>query len=78
MFRSLALYALVGATGACTVTRDPPNLVGQDIRLTVMHTSDIHSRLFPYTFVPTRFDREDGLLPENGPFGGAARMSTII
>ena len=78
MFRTTALLALVGATGACTVTRDPPNLVGQDIRLTIMHTSDIHSRLFPYTFVPTRFDREDGLLPENGPFGGAARMSTII
>jgi 5'-nucleotidase/UDP-sugar diphosphatase len=72
-----ALLSL-GAAAGCTVTREPPNLVGQDIRLTIMHTSDIHSRIFPYTFVPTRFDREDGLLEDNGPFGGAARMATVI
>jgi 5'-nucleotidase / UDP-sugar diphosphatase len=78
--RPLAALAVVGALagGSCTVTRDAPNLVGQDVRLTVIHTSDIHSRLFPYTFVPNRFDRDYGLLPENGPFGGAARMATII
>ena len=75
--RSIALAALV-SFAACTVTRDEPDLVGQDIRLTVIHTSDIHSRLFPYTFVPTRFDQDDGLIKENGPFGGAARMATII
>ncbi len=73
---ALALAALSAA--GCTVTRDAPNLVGQDVRLTVIHTSDIHSRLFPYTFVPNRFDRDYGLLPENGPFGGAARMATIV
>jgi 2',3'-cyclic-nucleotide 2'-phosphodiesterase (5'-nucleotidase family) len=26
-----------------------PNLIGQDIRLTFIHTADIHSRLFPIT-----------------------------
>lgn len=75
--RTLALAALLGLA-ACTVTRDEPDLVGQDIRLTIIHTSDIHSRLFPYTFVPTRFDQDDGLLKDNGPFGGAARMATVI
>jgi 5'-nucleotidase / UDP-sugar diphosphatase len=75
--RTIALAAVVGSA-ACTVTRDEPNLVGQDIRLTFIHTSDIHSRLFPYTFVPTRFDQDDGLLKDNGPFGGAARMATVI
>jgi 5'-nucleotidase len=60
---------------ACTVERDQPNLVGQDIRLTFIHTSDIHSRLFPYDFQPNRFDAEDGLLIS--PFGGVARMATI-
>ena len=75
--RTIALAALV-PLAACTVTRDEPDLVGQDIRLTVIHTSDIHSRLFPYTFVPTRFDQDDGLLKDNGPFGGAARMATVI
>ncbi len=72
----LALLALV-SLGACTVEREQPNLVGQDIRLTLIHTSDIHSRLFPYTTVPNRFEREDGLLAQNGPFGGVARMATI-
>ena len=66
------------AGAGCTVTRDPPKLVGQDIRLTIIHTADIHSRLFPYTFSPNKFDQDYGLLKDNGPFGGAARMSTII
>jgi 5'-nucleotidase / UDP-sugar diphosphatase len=76
--RAAVLAVVALAAPACTVTRESPNLVGQDVRLTVMHTSDIHSRLFPYTFVPNRFDRDYGLVPENGPFGGAARMATII
>jgi 5'-nucleotidase len=81
MFRPFAVLALL-APAACTVTRDSPNLVGQDVRLTVMHTSDIHSRLFPYSFAPTRFDREDGLEPDPNQTrvvaGGAARMASII
>ena len=75
---ALAAAALSAASAACTVTRDEPVLVGQDIRLTIIHTSDIHSRIFPYTFVPTRFDEDDGLIKDNGPFGGAARMATVI
>ena len=65
------------AASACTVDRPQPNLVGQDIRLTLIHTSDIHSRLFPYTFKPNTFDQGYGLLPVNAPFGGIARMATI-
>jgi len=80
---TLAGFALALATAAtlaagCTVERDPPNLVGQDVRVTMIHTSDIHSRLFPYTFVPNRFDEGHGLLFENRPFGGLANMTTII
>ncbi len=71
-----ACLAAVGAIG-CTVDREPPNLVGQDVRLTFIHTSDIHSRLFPYTFVPNRFEREYGLVAANAPFGGLARMATV-
>lgn len=70
----LAVYCLAG----CTVERPQPNLVGQDIRLTIIHTSDIHSRLFPYNFVPNRFEEEYGLLPANAPFGGIARIATIV
>lgn len=75
---AILIAGLAVLVAACTVHRDPPNLKGQDVRITVMHTSDIHSRLFPYTFVPNRFDQGYGLLPENGPFGGVARMATIV
>jgi 5'-nucleotidase len=73
----VALWALSVGTG-CTVERPQPNLVGQDIHLTVIHTSDIHSRLFPYNFVPNTFDQDYGLLPANAPFGGIARIATIV
>ena len=62
----------------CTVERPQPNLVGQDIRVTIIHTSDIHSRLFPYNFVPNTFDQDYGLLPINAPFGGIARITTLV
>jgi len=61
---------------ACTVSQEQPNLVGQDIRMTFIHTSDIHSRLFPYNFVPNVFDRNYGLT--KAPFGGIARMATLV
>src|ERR1051326_2977101 len=70
--------AVLCLLAACTVSQNQPNLVGQDIRLTIIHTSDIHSRLFPYHFVPNKFDQDYGLLPGNGPYGGAARMAAII
>lgn len=71
------VVATVCLAAGCTVERPQPNLVGQDIRLTIIHTSDIHSRLFPYNFVPNTFDQDYGLLPANAPFGGIARMATI-
>ncbi|MDQ3341381.1 MAG: bifunctional metallophosphatase/5'-nucleotidase [Myxococcota bacterium] len=74
MLTRLATAAVVFVAG-CTVQQEQPNLVGQDIRLTFIHTSDIHSRLFPYTFVPNTFDRADGL--QVAPYGGIARIATI-
>ena len=65
------------ALGGCLVRQDQPDLVGQDIRLTVIHTSDIHSRLFPYNFVPNVFDQGYGLASEGGPFGGMARIAAV-
>lgn len=72
------MAAAVAAATACTQHRDPPNLVGQDVRVTLLHTSDIHSRLFPYYQVPNRFDEGYGLLEENQPFGGIAQIATIV
>lgn len=71
-----ALLALLCV--ACTVERTPPKLQGQDVRLTFIHTSDIHSRLFPYHFVPGRIDQDYGLIAGHGPFGGIARMAAIV
>jgi 5'-nucleotidase/UDP-sugar diphosphatase len=73
--RTAVVAAVLACAAACTVEREQPDLVGQDIRLTFIHTSDIHSRLFPYEFQPNRFDAEDGLI--QGPYGGVARMATI-
>lgn len=71
----VVVFGLALAIGACTVHQEQPNLVGQDIRLTFIHTSDIHSRLFPYNMIPNTFDEEDGL--QVGPFGGVARIATL-
>lgn len=70
---------LIGlALPGCTVESDAPDLRGVPVRLTLLHTSDIHSRMFPYDMVPQFTDEELGLHEENGPFGGAARMATIL
>ncbi len=53
-------------------------LAGQEVRLTLLHTSDIHSRLIPYDFAPLKTDVDLGLIPEAGPFGGATRMAAIV
>jgi 2',3'-cyclic-nucleotide 2'-phosphodiesterase (5'-nucleotidase family) len=73
-----AVLAAAVQGGGCTVRRTQPNLVGQDIRLTIIHTADIHSRLFPYNFVPNSTDTMLNLLPGNGPFGGIARIATLV
>ncbi|HLL55291.1 MAG TPA: bifunctional UDP-sugar hydrolase/5'-nucleotidase, partial [Myxococcaceae bacterium] len=56
-------------------TQLPP---GRQVHLTVLHTSDIHSRLIPYDFTPLRTDQDLGLIPEMGPFGGATRLAALV
>lgn len=73
----LGLWCALVAT-ACTIEQPQPDLAGQDIRFTIIHTSDIHSRLFPYHFTPNKFDQDFGLLPGSGPYGGVARISTLV
>src|SRR5215813_12100780 len=57
-YRLVCLYIL--AIG-CTEQRAAPDLRGQDVRLTILHTADIHSRLVPYHFVPGKIDSDLGL-----------------
>jgi 2',3'-cyclic-nucleotide 2'-phosphodiesterase (5'-nucleotidase family) len=54
------------------------SLKDRDVALTILHTSDIHSRILSYRLEPGRSDIEFGLDPELNPFGGMARISTII
>jgi len=70
--------AAVLASSACTVRRAQPDLVGQDLPLTIIHTADLHSRLFPYNFAPSAADQDRGLSPSNAPFGGIARIATRV
>ena len=56
--------AILLATVACYRVTEQPNLAGQDVRLTVLHTSDIHSRLLPYFQSPGLIDRGLGLCAE--------------
>ena len=64
--------------GACTYVSPTPDITGQDIRLTVLHISDIHARILPYDMVPNTTDQNLGLLKDRGPYGGIARMAHII
>jgi 2',3'-cyclic-nucleotide 2'-phosphodiesterase (5'-nucleotidase family) len=62
----------------CTVRGEHIDLTGQDVRLTVLHTSDIHSRILPFDFAPLKPDRDLGLEQGVGPYGGAARLAALI
>jgi 2',3'-cyclic-nucleotide 2'-phosphodiesterase (5'-nucleotidase family) len=80
LLRCLAFLALGLLHGSClpVVEGRDLDLAGQQVRLTILHTSDLHSRLLPYDFRPLRTDVDLGLIPEAGPFGGVARMASII
>jgi 5'-nucleotidase len=89
-----ALLALLPAaimTEGCslfptTVEAPPPAITGQDVHLTLIHTSDTHSRMLPYDFTPTYTDNQLGL-PDaetlgceaaDRCYGGMARLGWVI
>ncbi|MFO8070769.1 MAG: bifunctional UDP-sugar hydrolase/5'-nucleotidase [Polyangia bacterium] len=75
-------FALAAACGLCAFTciysGDNPDLAGRDVRLTILHTSDIHSRILPYEHTPMYTEEKLGLVGGRGPYGGIARVSHII
>ncbi len=83
LLRSAALAgATVAATAGALGCSDPaptPTLQGQ-VHLTFIHTSDIHSRLFPYNLQLGQIDAGLGLGSTDAVVnvGGAARVSHII
>lgn len=83
------LAALVGASSlpACSSSTSPtearpcgPGEKACEVSLTILHTSDIHSRLFPYEQVITQVDATLGLGELNtvANVGGVGRMSYVL
>ena len=70
--------ASMAATGCVVNEGEKVDLSGQDVLLTLIHTSDIHSRLLPYDMEVGEVDQGLGLSQDNGPFGGAARLAYLV
>ena len=82
--RLLAVPALGAALCAAALTgcpaRQPAEHVDGQVRVTLLHTSDIHSRLFPYDMQIAQTDAALGLGADATivDVGGAARISHIL
>jgi 5'-nucleotidase len=76
--RSLLLLFVMVALLACTVEGEEYNLQNQQVSVTFFHTSDIHAKMFPWKGYLNIFDRSDGLSPVHEPFGGIARLATVL
>ena len=76
---TLLCVAAALCAAACTVDTPPVETRDQDLRVSLFHTTDWHSRVLPYNIVDVgRNDQNLGLLPQNNPFGGAARLATLL
>src|SRR4051794_10755438 len=83
IFAVLGLGALTGSQPGCSSAEATgPCPPGQtcDVGLTILHTADIHSRLFPYEQVITQVDATLGLgeLNQVADIGGVARVAYVI
>jgi 5'-nucleotidase/UDP-sugar diphosphatase len=76
---ALALAPASLTAGGCSTDVPPTKLQGQ-VHLTLIHTSDIHSRLFPYNVKLGQVDAGLGLgtADQIANIGGVARMSHIV
>jgi 5'-nucleotidase/UDP-sugar diphosphatase len=90
-FALLALgIGLSAAPAACTDDSAPTEVCGRDAKgvanpfcqtnLTILHTGDVHSRLFPYDLEITQIDSQLGLGTLNtvANVGGIARLSYVL
>ncbi len=82
----LALFTAGCSLVPTTVDAPPPAITGQDVRLTLLHTSDLHSRMLPYHYAPLYTDNTLGMPDadelcceaEDRCYGGMARLSWVI
>ena len=74
-----AVLMLGAGLSACTTDLETDDIdFASGIRLTVIHTGDIHSRLLPYDMDLTTTDERLGMVQSHEPFGGIARAATEI
>ena len=78
MFRQLSILLLLVLGIGCAEEHETPAIGDETVRLTFLHTSDIHGRLLPYRMEVTYTDSHLGLVQENQPFGGIARVAHIV
>ncbi len=57
---------LVFAASSCTLEGSDTAFPGQDLRMTFLHTTDTHSKVLPFKFVPNSWDEKLGILPCTG------------
>src|SRR5690242_2706241 len=80
--RSTILFLSSLALSGCIIDQQVPDLRGQDVHLTIVHTADLHSRFFPYYFAPGQIDKNLGLEPKAGGdtavVGGITRVGTVV
>jgi len=74
---ALALFAL-GAGCVPTPVDGGADLTGRPVRMTFLHTSDTHARVYDYTFDPSFTDNGLGLQDDAGPYGGLAEIAYIL
>ncbi len=63
----LACISIALPLMSCTIDGQQPDLSSQDVRLTILHTTDWHGRLLPYDMDVLLTDERLGLDPEKGP-----------
>lgn len=75
----IAALAALPVLAGCEQSEEPVGIHGQT-HLTLIHTSDIHSRLFPYALQIGQVDAQLGLGSTGSiaTIGGIARMSHIV
>ena len=80
MITGLMAMVLLAASGCVPVAYegDAPDLTGHAVRLTLLHTSDIHGRDYEYEFDPSFTDQQLGLAEDSGPYGGLAEIAYIL
>lgn len=77
----MPVFLLASALYGCVpiaIDGEAPDLTGKPVRMTFLHTSDVHSRLYEYDFDPSFTDNTLGLLDDAGPYGGVAEMAYIL